>query len=51
MVHKQAQPYEYREEIAMEEKKGREGNCALTLERDKIDLIYTWQTEKYNLYW
>lgn len=40
-VHKQAQLCDYREETGMEEKKGREGNCALTLDRGKIDLRYT----------
>lgn len=40
-VHKQVQLCDYREETGMEEKKGRERNCALTLDRGKIDLRYT----------
>ena len=48
-THKQAHLCDYRKETGTEEKKGSEGNCALSSGRGKTDLTYAQQTGKYDL--
>lgn len=48
-AHKRAHLCDYRKETGTEEKKGREGNCALSSDRGKTDVTYTQETEKYDL--